>query len=180
MPYKAETIGASNKIVGEWLKKRSPQRRSELVINANICGYDEGIDWTLRKQQDPTIDWKCTNLSRKQIIAAVDTQLQQLGVDHIDILSFMWPERYCATMGQRIYKHEEERSEKETVSMFNQLETLNELIKSGKIRAYGLSNETPYGLGCFSTMAKMLNMPQPTITTQPLNLLNRYETEKGW
>lgn len=179
MPYTAKTIGASNKIVGEWLKKRSVQKRSEIVINANICGYDEGIDWTLRRKQDPTIDWKCTDLSRKQIIAAVDTQLQQLGVDCIDILSFQWPERYCATLGQREYLHTEERTEKETTSIFNQLETLQELIKCGKIRAYGLSNETPYGLACFSTTAKLCNLPQPTITTHPLNLLCRYETEKG-
>lgn len=195
MPYDKSTIGASNKIVGEWLKKRSPQKRSEIVINANICGYDEQIDWTLRRKQDPTINWSCTDLSRKQIIAAVDVQLKQLGVDTIDILSFQWPERYCATMGHREYNygeldehivsekrdyiHAEERTEKETVSMFEQLETLNELIKSGKIRAYGLSNETPYGLGCFATMAQLLNLPLPTITTQPLNLLNRYQSEKG-
>lgn len=105
--------------------------------------------------------------------------MKQLGVDYIDILSFQWPERYKPIFGDRDYDFDEEKSEREMTPIFDQLETIQELVKCGKIRAFGLSNESPYGLTKFSTMAELMNLPRPCLTTHPYNLLNRCEVEHG-
>ena len=71
--------------------------------------------------------------------------MQRLRVDHIDLLQFHWPERNVPLFGQPVYYYELERAKASVVPILEQLEAVDELIKEGKIKHFGLSNETPYG-----------------------------------
>ncbi len=81
-----------------------------------------------------------------------------------------WPERYVPTFGQTEYKPDFER---ETVSIAEQLQAFADVIKAGKIRYLGLSNETPWGVSEFVHVAKQLGLPKVISIQNAYNLLNR-------
>jgi aryl-alcohol dehydrogenase-like predicted oxidoreductase len=109
----------------------------------------------------------------------LDGILERLGTDYLDILHINWPERYIPLYGAPRYDYECERKVEETVTIAEQITIMNELIKAGKIRHYGLSNETPYGLTAFITTAKFMNLQGPCTVQNAYNLLDRNDFETG-
>lgn len=103
--------------------------------------------------------------------------LRRLRLDHLDILQFQWPDRYLPIYGAP-YNVDYELDNLTPIK--EQVEILADLIKAGKIRAYGLSNETPFGVGCFATTADLLGVPRPVAVQKPYNLLERHEVETGF
>ena len=97
--------------------------------------------------------------------------------DYIDLLQFNWPERYVPMHGEPYYDFNNER--RDITNIKTQLHVVDELIKSGKVRHYGLSNESPYGIGVYTTLADTLGLPRPCSTQQEYNLLERYDFEHG-
>lgn len=116
-------------------------------------------------------------MTKEQLIEAVDGSLERLGTDFIDILHIHWPERFVPLYGAPEYLYELEYSD--ISSIREQLEALDALIKAGKIRYFGLSNETPYGVGVWTTTADLLGLPRPIVTQNAYNLLVRNEFETG-
>lgn len=144
--------------------------RESLVISGSICGYDEEINWVRNNRNEGT------QLTKKQIHEAVDKMLDRLQIDYLDILQLHWPERYIPRPGL-YYDLFKERIN--TVSIFDQLEAINELIKAGKIRNYGISNETPYGATAFASMAQGMGIQRPSTIQMPLNLIERQYFEQN-
>ena len=167
MPSCPETTGMTEEIIGSWLKT---EKREDLIISTKVCGYSDQITWCRQNGEG-------TRLNRNQIIEAVDGQLRRLGTDYIDLLTFNWPERYVPLYGAPEYSYDLERND--TTSVIEQLETMQELMKSGKVRNFGLSNETPYGVTNFATTAALLNLPRPVGVQQTYNLLCRNDFENG-
>jgi aryl-alcohol dehydrogenase-like predicted oxidoreductase len=118
-----------------------------------------------------------TRINRKQVIEAVDNQLRRLKTDYIDVLSFNWPDRYVPLYGVRTYFQDRERKDSTTVR--EQLEIVQELVKAGKVRHFALSNESPYGVGAFTSTSETLDLPRPCLLQNCYNLLSRYEFEGG-
>jgi aryl-alcohol dehydrogenase-like predicted oxidoreductase len=108
---------------------------------------------------------------------AVDGQLQRLGTDFIDILQLQWPDRYLPISGSESYNFKLERND--SVPILDQIKVMDELIKAGKIRHYGVSNETPYGIALWTATADMHGLPRPISTQNTYNLLVRNEFEMG-
>ena len=170
-PAGPSTTGRTEQIVGEWLKgKGKSLRRDSVVISTKVCGFSDQITWC-RKDQSVG-----TRVNRQQVFEAVDAQLKRLGTDYIDLLSINWPDRYVPMYGALDYQYELER---QATTYRDQLEIMQELLRSGKIRAFGLSNETPYGVGSFSTTADLLGLPRPSTTQNCYSLLVRNEFESG-
>ena len=167
VPSCPATAGKTEKIIGSWLKT---ERRENVIISTKVCGYSDQITWCRRNGEG-------TRLNRDQIIEAVDGQLRRLGTDYIDLFTFHWPDRYVPLYGTPDYSCNHERSD--SISVIEQLETIKDLIKSGKIRSFGLSNETPYGATNFARTAALLDLPRPISVQQVYSLLCRNDFESG-
>lgn len=158
VPPRGETQGKTEAYIGEWLKK---QQRNQLIIATKISGPGRPFKW-LRGGN--------LQINQDNIKQAVDDSLKRLQTDYIDLYQIHWPERYVPTFGQTEYKPDFER---ETVSIAEQLQAFADIIKAGKIRYLGLSNETPWGVSEFVHIAKQLGLPKVISIQNAYNLLNR-------
>jgi aryl-alcohol dehydrogenase (NADP+) len=157
VPARPETQGQSEQFVGSWLKK---QRREKLIIASKITGPGRGFDWI---RGGPRI-------SRKHINQAIDTSLSRLQTDYLDLYQVHWPDRNVPMFGQANY---DPNLNRETVSIEEQLSALSDLVKAGKVRYVGLSNETPWGLVEFNRVAREKEYAKIVSIQNAYNLLNR-------
>ena len=165
VPPKAETYTKTEPIIGAWLKN---QQRDKLIIGSKISGPRRGMPWIRNNE---------FSLDRETIRNALHDSLTRLQTDYIDLYQIHWPERNVPLFGQFQFDRANELDaggqEKQWVSIHNQLETLAELVKEGKIRAIGLSNEQPWGVMEFVRYAKQYNLPHIASLQNAYNLLNR-------
>ncbi len=165
VPPRAETCGASETIVGQWLKR---QDRDKIVIATKVAGPSRNLNWI--RQGPPAMD-------RTNIRAALEGSLQRLQTDYIDLYQLHWPERNQPMFGQWQFEPEKER---ECTPIREQLEALGELVRAGKIRHIGLSNEHPWGIMEFTRLADEFGLPRIVSTQNAYSLLNRtFETALG-
>ena len=160
VPPKKETQGSTEKIIGSWFKER--KSRDKVILATKVSGRSP-LNW-LRDDEKPT------EQSRDQIFEAVDKSLLRLGTDYIDIYQLHWPDRPMNLFGGSInYEHMDEPS----IDISIILDSLNELVKSGKIRYIGLSNETPWGTMKFLYHSDISSTPRVQSIQNAYNLLNR-------
>ena len=160
VPPKKETQGSTEKIIGSWFKDR--KSRDKVILATKVSGRSP-LNW-LRD------DEKSTEQSREQIFEAVDKSLIRLGLDYIDLYQLHWPDRPMNLFGGSInYEHMDEPS----IDISIILESLNELVKSGKVRHIGLSNETPWGTMKFLYHSDISSTPRVQSIQNAYNLLNR-------
>jgi aryl-alcohol dehydrogenase-like predicted oxidoreductase len=161
IPPKAETYGATEAIIGNWLAKRG--RRDDLILASKIAG--PGADWVGHIRQGKS------RFDDKNISEALDNSLQRLQTDYLDLYQLHWPERKTNYFGKLGYQHDS--SEEDMTSVVETLQALEKQIKAGKIRYIGLSNETPWGMMQFISVAKAMNLPVIASIQNPYSLLNR-------
>ncbi len=145
IPPCAETYGATETIIGQWLQKRA--RRDDIVLASKIAG--PGGDWVshIRGGQ--------TRFDEKTIETALNNSLKRLKTDYIDLYQLHWPERNTNYFGRLGYEQPE--NEQGLTPIIETLQALEKQVQAGKIRHIGLSNETPWGI----MTGKYLNA-QPT------------------
>ncbi|OMG53970.1 aldo/keto reductase [Azonexus hydrophilus] len=158
VPTRVETYGASEAIVGRWLQRQS---RDKIILATKVAGPARSLEW---------IRGGPLSMDRANIHAAVDGSLQRLQTDYIDIYQLHWPERNQPMFGQWQFDPEKERA---CTSIREQLETLGELVREGKVRHVALSNEHPWGISQFTRLADELGLPRIVSTQNAYNLLNR-------
>ena len=160
VPPKKETQGSTETIIGNWFKER--KNRDKIILATKVCGRAP-FTW-LRDNEKPT------EQTKEQIFEAVDKSLKRLNTDYIDLYQLHWPDRPMNLFGGSItYQHVDSSSN----SIDSILESLSELIKLGKIRHVGLSNETPWGTMEFIFHSKNKNLPKVESIQNAYNLLNR-------
>ncbi|MBS4041181.1 MAG: NADP(H)-dependent aldo-keto reductase [Flavobacteriales bacterium] len=153
-----ETLGFTEKYIGNWLAKRG--KRDDLVIATKIAGPNRGMEY-IRQPLD---------FSKKSITEAVELSLKNLQTDYIDLYQFHWPERVMNMFGKRGLQ-DVDHQWKDTVEEV--LETCQELIKAGKIRHIGVSNESAWGVLRYLELHKLKNLPKISTIQNPYSLLNR-------
>lgn len=153
---RAETYGSTERIVGTWLKR---QQRERIVLATKVAGPAR-MPW-IRNGGDLTPD---------SIRAAVDASLARLQTDYIDLYQIHWPARNAPIFGQKQF---DPANERECASIQAQLEAMGELVRTGKIRYVGVSNETPWGVAEFVKQAELHGLPRIATIQNPYNLLNR-------
>jgi aryl-alcohol dehydrogenase-like predicted oxidoreductase len=158
VPPRAETQGRTESILGTWLKK---QPRDKVVVATKITAPGRPFGWVRSGN---------TALERKNIQEAVDGSLKRLQADYIDLYQIHWPDRYVPLFGKVMYEPEQERP---TVPIEEQLSAFADLIKAGKIRHLGLSNESPWGVCEWIRQAEQRGLPKVVSIQNAFNLLNR-------
>jgi aryl-alcohol dehydrogenase-like predicted oxidoreductase len=162
IPVKAQTYSATETIIGPWLKK---QTRDKIILASKIAGPGRGMAWVRTPERAADGD-----LSKKDITLACEASLKRLQTDYLDLYQIHWPARYTPIFGDGVYDVKKER---DCVSMTEQLEAMESLIKAGKIRAWGVSNETAWGVSEFSNLAKRLAVTPPATIQNVYSLLSR-------
>eukprot|EP00892_Ulva_mutabilis_P000866 jgi/Ulvmu1/10780/UM069_0014.1 len=159
VPQAEETAGRSEEILGQWIQSRQHER-SEHAIVTKVAGPGNM----------PWIRGGPAALDGKNILRAADGSLQRLSTDYIDCLLLHWPDRYVPMFGETDFDATMVYS---ATPMSEQLAALQTLLSSGKIRAWGLSNETPWGVCHATAVARSIGLHEPAMVQNAYNLLCR-------
>jgi aryl-alcohol dehydrogenase-like predicted oxidoreductase len=159
VPARAETFGATETIIGNWLEK-NPGVRGKIVLATKVAGPSRGMPWVREG----------SGMTAADIAASCEGSLRRLKTDVIDLYQIHWPERHVPAFGNMYYDPARETSR---TPIHEQLEALAGLVKAGKVRAIGLSNETPYGVHEFVRLAEQHGLPRVATVQNVYNLLSR-------
>lgn len=154
---RAETQGRTESYIGSWLKH---QPRDKLIIATKITGPSRGFAWI---RNGPRIN-------RQHIETAIDGSLRRLQTDYVDLYQIHWPDRYVPMFGATSYDIAQDR---DSTPIAEQLAVLADLVRAGKVRHIGLSNETPWGINEFVRCAAELGLPKIVSIQNAYHLMNR-------
>lgn len=158
-PVDSGSIGQTETILGNWLKKRDD--RDDLVVATKIAPASGNLSF-LRGGNN--------RLDRKNIEQAVNDSLRRLNTDYIDLYQTHWPERQANFFGKLDYRHAEDC---DGTPVEETLAALEDMVRAGKIRYVGVSNETPWGVAEHLRIATAGKGPRIVSIQNPYNLLNR-------
>ncbi len=158
VPARAETCGATEKIIGSWLKKTG--NRDKIVLASKIAGPGPY-----------TAHIRSTGFSKEAITDAIHGSLQRLQTDYLDLYQLHWPERPVNCFGVRDFPHQIKTRWEDNFAEV--LETLANFIKEGKIRNIGLSNESPWGLMRYLAESEAKNLPRMITIQNAYSVLHR-------
>lgn len=158
VPPIAKTQGLTEQYIGSWLAARGS--RSKIVLATKVAGPAQ---WLPHLRGGPRLD-------KENIETALEASLNRLKTDYVDLYQIHWPERSTNYFGHLGYTPGEDG---DAIPLEETLSAINALLVSGKIRHWGLSNETPWGLMKSIAIADQIGMPRPVSVQNPYNLLNR-------
>lgn len=159
IPPREESYGETERCIGSWFSKH--KNRSDIILASKVAARS---DWL------PHIRNGKACLDRKNIEAALNDSLKRLQTDYIDLYQLHWPDRNTNFFGKLGFEYDPDDV---SVPIAETLEVMNDIIKSGKVRYFGLSNETPWGTMTFVKVADEQNYPRPVSIQNPYSLLNR-------
>lgn len=162
VPPKAETYSKTESIIGHWIAKRG--RRDDIVLASKVIGPS-------RAQDNQNYIRGGARFTKQQIFEACDASLQRLKTDYLDLYQLHWPERHVNNFGRLGLS--ELHDPNDVIPLAETVEALQELIQMGKIRSFGLSNETPWGTMECLRLAQYHELPRVVSIQNPYNLLNR-------
>jgi len=160
VPARAETYGRTEEIIGAWFKSRGGRER--VILASKAIGPD-GTRFHYIRDGNP-------RFTREQIRDAVDGSLRRLQTDYIDLYQLHWPERSTNNFGKLGYVHS---AEEEWTPFAETLDALHAVIKAGKVRYIGLSNESAWGVMRWLALAERDAGPRMQSVQNPYSLLNR-------
>ena len=156
VPATPDKYAITEEIIGNWFQQS--KKRDKIILATKIAGPG-----------DYTAHIRKTGFKGNSIENALDGSLKRLKTDYIDLYQLHWPERITNTFGNRNYQYFNDSWEDNFEFI---LEKLKELIKIGKIRHIGLSNENPWGIMKFLEYSKR-ELPKMITVQNPYSLLNR-------
>lgn len=159
VPGRQETQGSTERIIGTWLAQR--QQRDRVVLATKIVGPSPGLVY-IRNPLD---------FSPASIQAAIEGSLQRLQTDYIDLYQLHWPERKMNMFGKRGFEYDP--NDPWVDNFLEVLHSMAGLIQAGKVRHFGLSNESPWGLMRWLQLAEQHGLPRAVSIQNPYSLLNR-------
>jgi aryl-alcohol dehydrogenase-like predicted oxidoreductase len=159
VPARAETCGATESIMGNWFSSR-PGARQKVVLATKVAGPSRGMPWVREG----------LGMTAQDILNSCNASLKRLKTDVIDLYQIHWPERHVPAFGAMYFDPSKDKIE---TSIHEQLLAMDKLVKAGKVRYIGLSNETPYGTHEFVRLAEQHGLPRVASVQNPYGLTNR-------
>ena len=162
IPPKPETQGSTERIIGSWLKARGG--RDKIVLASKVAG--RGMTNWLRE------DGSKSQLNRAQMTEALEKSLKRLQTDYLDLYQLHSPDRATTQWGSNptVYRVPAPGPENAIEEI---LDVLDGFVKAGKVRAAGLSNETPWGTMKFLQASEMGGKVRVASIQNAYNFLNR-------
>ncbi len=157
VPPSAKTQGLTETYIGNWLEKSS--KREKIILATKVAG-PRSVSYIRDNMA----------LDHRNIHQAIDDSLRRLKTDYIDLYQLHWPQRQTNTFGQLNYPYPDTQEE---VTLIESLEAMSDLVRMGKVRYIGVSNETPWGLMSYLRLADKHALPRMVSIQNPYNLLNR-------
>jgi aryl-alcohol dehydrogenase-like predicted oxidoreductase len=162
VPPLPETQGRTEQYIGTWFKKTG--RRKDVLLATKAAGP------THTMMRPGHVRGGRLRFTRDNLVEAVNESLKRLQTDYIDLYQLHWPDRPVNSFGQRDYQH---KIDPDTVPLEETLRGLENLVKSGKVRHVGVSNETPWGLSRYAALAEFKKLPLIASIQNPYSLVNR-------
>ncbi len=159
IPPRSETYTKTEQIIGNWMQKTG--KREQVILVSKVIGR---ADWM------PHVRGGKACLDRKNIEQAIEGSLKRLQTDHLDLYQVHWPDRKTNFFGRLEYQQIDNEM---VTSIEETLSVLGDLVKAGKVRYIGISNETPWGVMEYLRVSDKLNLPRVISIQNPYNLLNR-------
>jgi len=159
VPVSADHYGKTEEYIGTWLAAR--KNRDKVVLATKVTG--PGARFPFLRDGNPRLD-------AKNINAAVESSLRRLQTDYIDLYQLHWPDRTTNFFGKLGFVP---NADEDMTQPSETLDVLDGLVKSGKVRHVGLSNETPWGVMTFLKLAEARGLPRMASIQNPYSLLNR-------
>jgi aryl-alcohol dehydrogenase-like predicted oxidoreductase len=159
VPPRPETQGLTEAYIGSWLKARGG--RDKVIVATKVAGRSAELAYARPFPIHP---------DRRNIEAAIDASLRRLQTDYVDLYQVHWPDRSTNFFGRLGYRHQPYPDE---VPIEETLDALGELVRAGKVRAVGISNETPWGAMRYLALSEQRGLPRVASIQNPYNLLNR-------
>lgn len=181
VPTNRETQGRTEKYIGTWIAK-NPDLREKIVIATKVMGYSKSSH--IPSGRDANCGYQACNSDKKfearldaeNILSAVDASLARLQTSYIDLYQLHWPDRYVPCFGSTVYNYSRHRPN--SVPFEDTLKALKKLIDQGKIKYWGTSNESSFGMCQLCMWCDKLEMPYPVSIQNSFSLLHRqFETE---
>jgi aryl-alcohol dehydrogenase-like predicted oxidoreductase len=158
VPASPETSFQTEIIIGNWFKK-NPGKRKDVVLATKIAGPGP-YTTHIREASD---------YPEENIRTAVEGSLKRLQTDYLDLYQLHWPARVTNFFGKRGYRHKEGWED----TFLQRIETLNSLVKDGKIRHWGISNESSWGFSHYMRLCEAHGFTKFVSVQNPYSLLNR-------
>jgi aryl-alcohol dehydrogenase-like predicted oxidoreductase len=163
VPPRPETYGSTERIIGNWFKRRG--NRDRVILATKAAGPARLLP------QASHVRGGVSHFNRKNLEEALDGSLRRLQTDYVDLYQLHWPDRPTNHFGRLGYTHEPEDAD--TAPILATLEVLGGFVKAGKVRHIGVSNETPWGVSQFLQHAREQGLPRIASIQNPYSLLNR-------
>jgi aryl-alcohol dehydrogenase-like predicted oxidoreductase len=158
VPPRQVTQGSTEQCIGSWPKLR--KYRDQIILASKVSGRANWLPWIRGGPR----------LNKEHIEAAINASLKRLRTDYIDLYQLHFPDRATNYFGELGYKH---NAEDDAVPIEETLAALSDLVRDGKIRYIGVSNETPWGLMAYLRAARRKDDPRIVSIQNPYSLLNR-------
>ena len=155
IPPKKETYGKTEELIGTWIKKRG--ERSKYIIATKVAG--PGMEYVRGGSR----------LSSEHIVKAVESSLKRLQTDYIDLYQVHWPERKSNYFGRLGYEYSEDTG----IAIEETYKAMDKLVRDGKVRYLGISNETPWGINEYLRLEREHGYNKIMSIQNPYSLLNR-------
>ena len=161
VPPRPETQGRTEEYIGAWLKASG--RRDRVVLASKVTGRGDRNDGVNHLRGGPRLD-------AASVRSALEGSLRRLGTDYLDLYQVHWPERVTNFFGHLGYRH---FPGDDAVPIEETLGALGDLVREGKVRHIGISNETPWGVLEYLRLARESGLPRIVSIQNPYSLLNR-------
>jgi len=160
-PVSRETQGRTEEYIGSWLAARG--KRDDIILATKVAG----------PSRDRVREFRGGNnrLDRRNIEQAIDDSLKRLRTDYVDLYQIHWPDRPVPSFGARGLADINDAPE--VVPIEETLDALAGLVRAGKVRHVGVSNETPWGVSEYLRLARDQDLPRIASIQNAYNLLNR-------
>lgn len=161
VPPSAETYGKTEEIIGNWFAARN--NRDKVILASKVAGG--GRPWVRGGK----------GIDGPSVREAIEGSLRRLKTDYIDLYQVHWPRRgHYHFEGSWDYNPFKQNREEVVPNILEVLEVMGELVKEGKIRWFGLSNETAWGTMQYLKFAEQKGLPRVQTIQNEYNFLRRY------
>ncbi|MEQ1695556.1 MAG: aldo/keto reductase [Hyphomicrobiaceae bacterium] len=162
IPPKPETAGSTERIIGNWFEARG--NRDKVILATKAVGRSV-MTW-FRKDGSPG------RITRAQLTEALDGSLARLKTDYIDLYQLHWPDR-ATPFGANPTRYVPADFAGDGAPMHETLGILQDFVTAGKIRHFGVSNESAWGVMRFVGESNARKLPRVQSIQNAYNLLNR-------